>query len=130
MPVTIAEPKPDLATMFAGNMPVSVRQGRHTDASLTVQNLGNLKSSATVSVRLYASPNPSADPASDPSARLLVTMPAKKVTIRPGQSKNLPVRFVAPKGDVGGTYFLAAVVTSTQPPDTRPAQHVAVIGTM
>jgi len=125
-PVAIAPPTIDLAASPGDSVPVRVRPGSQSTASIILKNVGNVDATGTVSLTLYASPHRTIDS----SATLLPAVPGFKVRIRPGHSTKLHFRFWAPTNLAGGSYFvLASVTDSTDPQDTNAADKLAVIPT-
>jgi hypothetical protein len=124
--ILIAPPTVDLSASFDKGALVKVNPGRASTANVTIQNLGNVTASGSVSVNLFAS----ADPTGSPMQQLLATLSGKRISIRAGRSLTLRIRFMAPAGAAAGTYSLvAAIASSTQPPDGNALNDVAVIGT-
>jgi hypothetical protein len=126
-PVQIAPPTVDLAAYFAGGNPVSVFPGTNGTANVTIQNIGNVTATGSLSLALYAS----LDGAVDPSDALLATSLLKKISIAPGRSITLHIRFKAPADMPAGSYnLIAATVGVTQLSDANPANNVAVTPTL
>jgi subtilase family serine protease len=125
-PVDIEAPRVDLAAYFAGGLPVAVKPGHSSTASIVVQNMGNVTATGSFSLALYAS----LGEVLDPSDTLLATLLLKKISLAPGQSMTLRVRFRAPSNMAAGTYHLiAATYGATQPADSNLANNVAVTAT-
>jgi uncharacterized membrane protein len=123
--VAIGPPSVDLAASFEID-PVRVTAGKTTSALLTIENKGNVVATGTVGVNLYSSEDLTLD-ANDP---LLAQLSDVKVRIRPGKSKRLRIRFLAPQNMTGGTYNLIASMTpSTQPVDGNVQNNVAMVAT-
>ena len=125
--VDIAPPRVDLAAYFANGAPVKVNPGHGTTANITVQNLGNVTATGAWSVALYSS----LDLALDASDILLTRLNLKKISLAPGQSMTVRVRFVAPANLTAGTYnLIAATFSATSTADADLLNDVAVIGTL
>ena len=125
--VDIAPPRVDLAAYFANGAPVKVNPGHGTTANVTVQNLGNVTATGSWSVALYSS----LDLALDASDILLTRLNLKKISLAPGQSMTVRVRFVAPANLTAGTYnLIAATFSATSTADADLLNDVAVIGTL
>jgi hypothetical protein len=123
--VSISPPSIELAAMFTNGDPTYVAPGQASAASLTIENLGTLMASATVSVSLYSS----ATSVLNSSATLLTTVPSVKLHLGPGDFRTFPINFTAP-ADAPGTYFLLASVTSVPPSDVALSSEVAAGGTI
>jgi uncharacterized membrane protein len=125
-PVNIARPAVDLASYFAGGLPVKVTPGKSATASITVQNLGNVNAVGSYSLALYDSSNTFLDG----SANLLTSLNAKRISLAPGRSVTYRVRFTAPSNLAAGSYHLiAATFSGTAPSDHNAANDTAVIAT-
>jgi subtilase family serine protease len=123
--VFISPPTVDLAASFSGQA-VSVFPGRNGTANLTIQNLGNVTATGTFSLALYAS----LDGVVDPSDVLLATSILKKISIAPGRSITLHIRFKAPANLAAGSYnLIAATYGVSQPADGNTANNIAVTPT-
>ena len=127
MPVTIDAPTADLSTTFAGNQTaVPVNPGHDGSVAVTITNLGNVTATGDLTVSLYASSSPTLDS----SAVFLAAVPLHRISLRPGRSITVHIRFTAPANQQGGTYnLIASTVSSTQPADTNAANDIAVIPT-
>jgi hypothetical protein len=120
--VAIAAPTVDLSTTFAGSQGVLVTPGKGADATVTIQNLGNVTAIGTVTISLYASTSTTLDA----SAQFLTSIPLRTIHLRAGRSMTLHIHFVAPQGLPGGTYNLIAATTSaTTPADNNSANDTA-----
>jgi subtilase family serine protease len=125
--VRVAPPLVDLATYFAGGIPVTVTPGHKGTANITVQNMGNVTATGSWSLALYASLNQVLDPAD----LFLASLYLKKITLAPGQSMTVRVHFTAPASMAAGTYHLiAATYGVTQPADNNSLNNVGVIATV
>jgi len=125
--VLIAEPTVDLATAFATGALIDLNPASSQQtATVDVLNAGNVAADGNFQVRLYASTTGTVDD----SAQLLATVPARRLKLKPGQSKSIRVRFTAPPALLPGSYELIAVATSsTQPADVNAANDTAVAET-
>lgn len=125
--VNISPPQVDLSANFANGTSVKVNPGHGGTANITIQNLGNVKATGSWSVALYSS----FDLLLDGSDTLLTKLNLKKISLAPGQSKTVHVRFKAPSGLTAGTYNLIAATSSlTSPADANSSNDVAAIGTV
>jgi hypothetical protein len=124
--VLIAPPTVDLSASFAKGAPVAVTPSRGSTALVTIQNLGNVTASGSISLNLFAS----TDPTIASAQQLLGSISGKRISIRPGRLLTLRVHFTAPAGEAGGTYSLvASIASSTVPADTDASNDVAIIAT-
>ena len=73
--------------------------------AVTIINDGNVKISQNVTIQM----NASTDQAADPSDASIVTI-TKRVSISPGKSKNVPIKFTFPASLAAGTYFVTATL--------------------
>ncbi len=125
--VDITPPRVDLAAYFTGGAPVIVNPGHATTANVVVQNIGNVTATGSFSLALYTS----LDLILDPTDTFLTSLNLRKISLAPGQSMTLHVRFVAPVGSSGGTYnLIAATHGVTQTPDLNLLNDVAVTTTV
>ncbi len=105
--VTVGAPSVQLAATFSTVGPILVRPGHSAGATLTLQNLGNAVASGAASFVVYVSSTPTVD-----GSALPVAVPApRKVQLRPGRTLPIKVRFKAPLGRPGGSYFVVVAVT-------------------
>jgi subtilase family serine protease len=124
--VQIEAPSVDLVTSFGTAGSIAVRPGSSGTANLTIQNLGNVTAVGSLDYALYAS----LDESIDPSDLLLGSGVLKKISIAPGRSITLHIRFKAPAGLAPGSYnLIAAVNAMTQPADSDTNNNVAVLPT-
>ena len=125
--VAISPAKVDLAVSFDNLQGVKVNPGKDSGASITIQNQGNVTATGSVVLNLYASTGSTLSS----SAQLLLTLPARKINLKPGKSITLHVHFQAPAGRSGGTYnLIASISSSTQLPDSNSSNDVAVTATV
>jgi subtilase family serine protease len=125
--LSVAQPKVDLATIFSDGPAVSVSPGEHEDATVTVQNVGNVSGVGSLKLDLYASSDGTLNTTVDP----LLAEVSRRISLRPGHSMTFKVHFVAPAGQAPGSYKLIAVAnSSTQPADTNPNNDSAVAATI
>jgi hypothetical protein len=105
---------PDLkAVSLAGAFPASVVAGAKAKLKplvLTITNAGNAAVARKVAVRLVAS----ADESYDAGDATVVDLPARKLALRPGASRTVPIKPRAIPALPDGDYHLLAVVDATQ----------------
>jgi uncharacterized membrane protein len=125
--VAIAAPMVDLATTFADGALIDLNPASSQQtATVSILNVGNIPADGNFQLKLYASTTGSVDD----SSLLLATVPARRLKLKPGQSKSFRIRFTAPAVLLPGTYQLIAVATSsTQPGDVNAANDTAVAQT-
>src|SRR6185437_4855900 len=100
---------------------VKVNPGRGSNVSITIQNQGNANAVGSVVLSLYASTNSTLDS----TAERLLTLPARKINLKPGKSITLHVHFQAPANLTPGNYnLLASISSSTTLSDTNSANNV------
>ena len=125
--IAIAAPNVDLSATFANGPlidldPASPQQ----TATVTVLNQCNVAADGSLELRLYASTSG----AVDDDAQLLATVPARRLKLKPDQSKAIRIRFAAPPALTAGSYDLIAVATAnTAPADVNVANNRAVART-
>lgn len=103
-PATLALPFFDLRGTVS--QPVgSLTPGGAGLIAVNVVNDGNVQLTRPVTIRLAASTDASAD-ASD----TVITTFTKKLSIKPGATKRVPVKFTLPATLVAGTYFITATI--------------------
>ena len=125
--ITISHPKADLATFFTGGNSVTVNPGHMATANITVQNIGNVKATGLWNLSLFAS----LDSLLDGNDALLTQLNLKKISLAPGRSLRLHIRFLAPASLVPGNYSLIATTSSTlRPTDANALNDVAITGTV
>ena len=125
--ITISHPKADLATFFTGGNSVTVNPGHMATANITVQNIGNVKATGLWNLSLFAS----LDSLLDGNDALLTQLNLKKISLAPGRSLRLHIRFLAPASLVAGNYSLIATTSSTlRPTDANALNDVAITGTV
>lgn len=125
--ISIAHPRVDLATYFAGGNSVIVHPGQISTADIIVQNIGNVKTTGLWSLSLFSSLNLLLDG----SDTLLTQLSSKKISLAPGRSTRIRVRFLAPSALAAGTYNVIASTTSAlSPADANSQNDVAAIGTV
>jgi hypothetical protein len=103
---------------------VSVSGGQHKIIKLRIANNGNFTASGILTLNLYSSNDTTLDP-SDP----LITTLAKTISILPGHSMLLNLRFLAPSLQAGSYNLIAAASSTVRPPDVNAGDKVAVIAT-
>lgn len=119
--VAFTGPTVDISASFDG--PVAVVPGKTAHGVLIIQNLGNVLANGSANITLYSS----TDKTLDASDILIATIPGVKIRIKPGQSKKVHVRFVAPAKLAAGSYnLIASVDPLTVPADLNTANNVAV----
>ncbi len=124
--IKIARRRADLAASFAGGKPIAVIPGRMTTADLIVQNVGTVKTTGLWDLTLYAS----LDLLIDGSDAVVAQLTSKRISLAPGRSIKIRVRFMAPAGLTPGSYKLIAATTNTlQPVDGNLSNNIATVGT-
>jgi len=122
--VTLAAPVVDLSDK-ALRSTIVVDPGHRRSLSLRITNTGNYIASGVLSLNLYSSTDTTLD-ASDP----LLTALTKKISLQPGRSMILTLRFLAPASLAAGSYkLIAAASSSVRPPDVDSGDKVVVINT-
>ena len=97
-----------------------------TFADLIVQNVGTVKTTGLWDLTLYAS----LDLLIDGSDAVVAQLTSKRISLAPGRSIKIRVRFMAPAGLTPGSYKLIAATTNTlQPVDANLSNNVATVGT-
>jgi subtilase family serine protease len=122
--VTIDAPAVDLSARgFRSSLKVT--PGRHKSIAVRITNTGNTAASGTYTVDLYGSVGQTLDP-SDP----FITALTDNLLLQPGHSMIVHLSFRAPASLAAGSYnLIAAVSSSTRPPDVDTADKDVVIAT-
>ncbi len=112
-----------IATGFRREPGPLLLPGRRYDAIVTVQNAGNERSRANVTVDLYASTDDTVD-----EGDILLSTSTARLTLSPGRSSNRRLRFAAPLLESDRNVRLIAVVSSSAQ-ETSPSDQLASSGT-
>lgn len=119
--VSFTGPTVDIAASFDG--PVAVVPGKSASGVLILSNLGNVLADGSANITLYSS----TDKTLDASDTVIAAIPGVKIRIKPGHSKKVHVRFIAPAKLAAGSYnLIASVDPLTVPTDLNTANNVAV----
>ena len=105
-PVTVAPPFVDLSGSV-GAVPTSLVAGQRVRLPFTIQNNGNVPSKGTISLKLLAS---SDDEAGTGDSEIVTLI--KRINLRPGKPKLMPLTFVVPSTIPAGTYNLLVQIDS------------------
>lgn len=125
-PVSVLPANVDLKTIFKNGDSVAVTAGKKESVFITVENIGNVTASGSITLSLYSS----SDPTVDSTATLLTGGITKKINLKSGQSITVPVKFVAPAGLTPGNYFLvASIASTTSTPDSTTTNEVTAAST-
>ena len=106
-PVTVAPPFIDLSGGL-GAVPTPLAAGQRVRVPLTLQNNGNVPAKASITLRILASGND----VLDTNDTELITLP-KRISLKPGKPRTLPLSFVMPSGLAAGDYRLLVPVSYT-----------------
>jgi hypothetical protein len=99
--VTLAQPLNDLSVGTVSRPVGALTPNGKAAASVNVVNNGNVTFNQNLSIRLTAS----SDNAADASDTVITTF-TKKVSIKPGATKAVPIKFTFPAALPAGTYFM------------------------
>jgi len=122
--VTIDAPVVDLSAK-ALRSSLAVEPGHRRSTEVRITNTGNFTASGTFMLNLYSSTDQTLD-ATDP----LIAALAKHIMLKPGRSKLVKIRFLAPSSLAAGSYYLiAAASSSTRPVDIDSADKDVIIAT-
>jgi Tol biopolymer transport system component len=105
-PVTLAPPFVDLSGSL-GAIPATLAAGQRVRLPFTIQNNGNVPAKGTISLKLLAS----ADDEAGTGDSEIVTL-IKRINLRPGKPKLLPLSFVMPSTIAAGDYKLLVQIDS------------------
>ena len=123
--VELTAPVVDLSPSFTHSQALVVQRGHRRAVPVKITNKGNFIASGTVTISIYSSTDDSFN-LDDPLLGAL----AKTIKLLPGESIVLDPRFVAPSSQAAGKYdIIAAVSSSTRPPDVTSGDKDAVIAT-
>jgi Tol biopolymer transport system component len=104
-PVTVADPFVDLGGSL-GAVPTSLVAGQRVTLPFTIQNNGNIPAKGTISLKLLAS----ADDELGGDTEIVTLI--KKINLRPGKPRLLPLSFVVPSTIATGSYNLLVQIDS------------------
>ena len=105
-PVTVAPPFFDLSGSL-GAIPTSLAAGQRVKLPFTIQNNGNVPAKGAITIRLLAS----GDDVLGTNDTEIITLP-KKISLKPGKPRLLPLSFVMPSTVAAGTYRLLVHIDS------------------
>jgi subtilase family serine protease len=117
---TGAQQDPDLTAALASPLPAAAIAGAPGRARVRVTNAGAAPITGAVNVRLFASPDPWLDPEDT-----AVTSVPRTLTLRPGASRFVPVRFAYPDVVEGGYYLLAYADSGSSTDERDESNNVA-----
>ena len=107
-PVTVAPPFVDLSGGL-GPIPTSLVAGQRVRLPFTIQNNGNVPARGAISLKLLAS----GDELLGSNDTEIITL-IKRVSLRPGRPRLMPLSFVMPSTVPAGTYRLLVQIDSAE----------------
>jgi subtilase family serine protease len=123
--LTLAAPIVDLSPSFAHSAAIAVTPGHRKAVPVKITNKGNYVASGTVTISIYSATGQTFS-LNDPLLGAL----ARTINLLPGESIVLNPRFLAPATSAAGTYnLIAAITSSTRPPDVTAGDKDAVLAT-
>jgi subtilase family serine protease len=105
-PVTVAPAFVDLSGSL-GTIPTTLVAGQRVRLPFTIQNNGNVPAKGAMTVRLLAS----SDDVLDTNDTEIISLP-KKISLRPGKPRLLPLSFTMPSTLASGNYRLIVQIDS------------------